>query len=51
MTTLSEYTHDTVPTQFVEADGIRFAYRRFGIQGAAPPLVLVQALSREPRQS
>jgi len=23
----------TVPTQFVEANGIRFAYRRFGKQG------------------
>jgi pimeloyl-ACP methyl ester carboxylesterase len=42
MTTVSQYTHDTVPTQFVEADGIRFAYRRFGIQGAAPPLILIQ---------
>jgi pimeloyl-ACP methyl ester carboxylesterase len=43
MTTLSQYTHNTVPTQFVEADGIRFAYRRFGRPDtAAPPLVLVQ---------
>jgi pimeloyl-ACP methyl ester carboxylesterase len=42
MTTVSHYTHDTVPTQFVEANGIRFAYRRFGIQGAAPPLILIQ---------
>jgi len=24
------YTHDTVPTTYVEADGVRFAYRRFG---------------------
>src|SRR5260370_4835817 len=24
------YTHQTAPTQFVEAAGIRFAYRRFG---------------------
>jgi len=23
-------THDTAPTQFIEANGIRFAYRRFG---------------------
>ncbi len=29
-------THDTVPTQFVAADGIRFAYRRFGRQGGVP---------------
>ena len=42
MTTLREYTHNTVPTQFVEADGIRFAYRRFGSPRSAPPLVLVQ---------
>jgi hypothetical protein len=26
---VSNYTHQTVPTQFVEAAGIRFAYRRF----------------------
>jgi pimeloyl-ACP methyl ester carboxylesterase len=30
------YTHDTVPTQFVEANGIRFAYRRFGKAGGVP---------------
>jgi hypothetical protein len=24
------HTHETAPTQFVEANGIRFAYRRFG---------------------
>jgi pimeloyl-ACP methyl ester carboxylesterase len=24
------YTHDTVATAYVEADGVRFAYRRFG---------------------
>jgi pimeloyl-ACP methyl ester carboxylesterase len=26
----SGLTHDTAPTRFVDADGIRFAYRRFG---------------------
>ena len=26
---MSNYTHRTAPTQFVEAAGIRFAYRRF----------------------
>ena len=26
-------THQTTPTQFVEANGIRFAYRRFGKSG------------------
>jgi pimeloyl-ACP methyl ester carboxylesterase len=30
------YTHDTVPTQYVEANGIRFAYRRFGKAGGVP---------------
>ena len=27
---MTTYTHQTAPTQFVEAHGIRFAYRRFG---------------------
>jgi hypothetical protein len=30
------HTHATAPTQFVEANGIRFADRRFGCTGAAP---------------
>ena len=30
------YTSVTVPTQFVEANGIRCAYRRFGKQGGMP---------------
>src|SRR5258707_8531674 len=34
-------THQTAPTQFVEANGIRFAYRRFGKSGGVP-LVLNQ---------
>ena len=29
-------THQTAPTQFVEANGIRFAYRRFGRSGGVP---------------
>jgi pimeloyl-ACP methyl ester carboxylesterase len=33
---MTTYTHDTVPTQFVETNGIRFAYRRFGKNGGAP---------------
>jgi pimeloyl-ACP methyl ester carboxylesterase len=33
---MSNYTHQTAPTQFVEADGIRFAYRRFGKAGGVP---------------
>ena len=27
---MSKYTHQTAPTQFLEANRIRFAYRRFG---------------------
>src|ERR1700751_612446 len=30
------HTHQTAPTQFVEANGIRFAYRRFGKTGGLP---------------
>src|SRR5271163_5202878 len=30
------YTHRTAPTQYVEANGIRFAYRRFGKTGGVP---------------
>src|SRR5277367_2315823 len=30
------YTHRTAPTQYVEANGIRFAYRRFGKPSGAP---------------
>src|SRR5260370_15863907 len=38
---MSNYTHQTAPTQFVEANGIRFAYRRFG-NAAGVPLVFNQ---------
>src|SRR3981189_3587563 len=30
------HTHQTAPTQFVEANGIRFAYRRFGKADGVP---------------
>src|SRR6202167_4710353 len=30
------HTHQTTPTQFVEANSIRFAYRRFGKAGGVP---------------
>src|SRR5258707_5774350 len=30
------HDHQTAPTQFVEADGIRFAYRRFGKPDGVP---------------
>src|SRR5277367_6431435 len=33
---MSQHNHQTAPTQFVEANGIRFAYRRFGKPGGAP---------------
>ena len=37
------YSHDTAPTQFVEAGGIRFAYRRFGSPNAGhAPVVFFQ---------
>src|SRR3954469_21164953 len=32
------HTHQTAPTRFVEANGIRFAYRRFGKAGGVPIL-------------
>jgi pimeloyl-ACP methyl ester carboxylesterase len=33
---MTQLTHQTAPTQFVEANGIRFAYRRFGKPGGVP---------------
>ncbi|MEI9936600.1 MAG: alpha/beta hydrolase [Pseudomonadota bacterium] len=33
---MTTHTHQTAPTQFVEANGIRFAYRRFGKAGGIP---------------
>ncbi len=33
---LAQKTHQTAPTQFIEANGIRFAYRRFGKAGGVP---------------
>jgi hypothetical protein len=33
---MTTYTHQTAPTQFVEANGIRFAYRRFGNATGVP---------------
>jgi pimeloyl-ACP methyl ester carboxylesterase len=33
-------THETVPTQFVESNGTRYAYRRFGKPGSTPLLFL-----------
>ena len=31
-----QHSHQTAPTQFVDAAGVRFAYRRFGKPGAVP---------------
>jgi pimeloyl-ACP methyl ester carboxylesterase len=33
---MTTHTHQTAPTQFVEANGIRFAYRRFGETSGVP---------------
>src|SRR5271168_3492377 len=33
---MTQHNHQTAPTQFVEANGIRFAYRRFGKAGGVP---------------
>ena len=33
---MTQHTHQTAPTQYVEARGIRFAYRRLGKAGGAP---------------
>jgi pimeloyl-ACP methyl ester carboxylesterase len=33
---MTAHTHQTAPTQFVEASGIRFVYRRFGKAGGVP---------------
>jgi hypothetical protein len=42
---MTSYTHQTAPTQYVEANGIRFAYRRFGKASvvAAAGIVFVRA--------
>jgi pimeloyl-ACP methyl ester carboxylesterase len=37
---MSRYTHQAAPTQFVEASGIVFAYRRFG-KNEGIPLVFI----------
>jgi pimeloyl-ACP methyl ester carboxylesterase len=33
---MTQHSHQTAPTQFVDAAGIRFAYRRFGRSGGVP---------------
>lgn len=36
----AKYTYATVPTQFVEANGIKFAYRSYGKEGGIPVIYL-----------
>jgi pimeloyl-ACP methyl ester carboxylesterase len=38
---MPRFTHDTAPTQYTEAGGTRFAYRRFGLP-ERPPLLFFQ---------
>jgi pimeloyl-ACP methyl ester carboxylesterase len=38
---MTKYTHETASTQYVEAKGVRFAYRRFG-EGSRVPIVFNQ---------
>jgi pimeloyl-ACP methyl ester carboxylesterase len=33
---MTTHTYQTAPTEFIEANGIRFAYRRFGEKGGVP---------------
>jgi hypothetical protein len=35
---MTSFTHDTAPTQYAEAGGTLFAYRRFGSPGRPPPV-------------
>ena len=37
---MSQYMHETAPTQFVQAGNAEVAYRRFGKRGASPLLLL-----------
>src|SRR6478752_3090856 len=41
MSTTKTGSNTTAPTQFLEANGLRYAYRRFG-QGSGRPLLLLQ---------
>jgi pimeloyl-ACP methyl ester carboxylesterase len=33
---MTQHSHQTAPTQYIEANGIRFAFRRFGKSGSVP---------------
>jgi len=39
---MTTHTHQSAPTQYVEAGGIRFAYRRFGNAASGLPLIFNQ---------
>ena len=39
---MTQHTHQTAPTQFAAANGIRFAYRRSGKARGGAPLVFMQ---------
>jgi pimeloyl-ACP methyl ester carboxylesterase len=41
---MENHTHHTAPTQFVEASGIRFAYRRFGKKDGVPLIFIPHIL-------
>src|SRR5258708_11969887 len=44
---MTTYTHQTAPTQFVEANGIRFAYRRFGRAPEFDPNLFLDGIDPE----
>src|SRR5467141_998095 len=44
---MTTYTHQTAPTQFVEANGIRFAYRRFGKAPEFDPNLFLDGIDPE----
>ncbi|MFF4896018.1 alpha/beta fold hydrolase [Streptomyces sp. NPDC001068] len=37
---MTTHTHATAPTRYLEADGVRYAYRRFGAETGVPLLML-----------
>jgi pimeloyl-ACP methyl ester carboxylesterase len=39
-TEIATHTHETAPNLFVESEGYRYAYRRFGVQGSTPIVFL-----------
>ena len=43
-----QHSHQTAPTQFVEAAGVRFAYRRFGESGGVPLVLFMHFTSTIP---